>query len=73
MSQCGQDGLHRRIRQRLQFGVGAVLDRVRHPHHGGLEPKRTGLVLRRVSECGGGHQHAGHAQPVQGFDVMQTA
>ena len=56
-----------------QFGIGAILNRMRHEDTVRMEAERLALRARGCFEDVGGNKTPGNAATVEIFDVMQTA
>ena len=59
--------------QPAQFGIGAILNRMRHEDTVRMEAERLALRARGSFEDVGGNKTPGNAATVEILDVMQTA
>ena len=59
--------------QPAQFGIGAILNRMRNEDAVRMEAERLTLRARGSFEDFGGNETAGYSATVEIFDVMQTA
>ena len=72
-AQHRHDLLERLVGDRLDLGLGAVLDRVRDVDDGRLEAQRVALRCDAFDEAGGDDVDAGQAAAVEAIEVVQTA
>lgn len=67
------DFVERLVGDRLDLGLGAVLDRVRDVDDSRLEAQRVALRCNAFDEAGGDDVDAGQAAAVEAIEVVQTA
>jgi hypothetical protein len=72
-AQHRHDLLERLVGDRLDLGLGAILDRMRDVDDGRLETQRVALRFDAFDEAGGDDVDTREAAAVEAIEVVQTA